>query len=161
MGFLHTSTEVRLSASSDRHHNMDLHYEVLLWSRIGFFRRTSLPSKEQQNSGFLLDTSSLKAAYLHLCIFTEPEDHGLHLQTLFCFTFWGMSCLLTVFLPLVKSIYHSPVSPPSFLNSYQKVILQWEKWSVREEKRKDAKNRTEGEMKNENGRFLGKEVQTN
>lgn len=155
-GFLHTSTEVRLSASSNRHHNMDLHYEVLLWSHIGFFRRTSLPSKKQ-NSGFLLDTSSLKAAYLHLCIFTEPEDHGLHLQSLLCFTFWGMICLLTVFLPLVKSIYHSPLSPPSLLHSYQKwSCRQWEKIKERLQK-----SRREGEMKNENGRFLGKQVQTN
>lgn len=119
MGFLH----IRLSASSNRHCNIDLHYEVLLWSHIGFLGRTSLQSKQQQASRFLLDTSSLQGS-LPACLrlnSTEPEDHELHFQSLFCFTFWGMrSYLLTVFLPLVKSIYHSPLSPPPLFPCYQK-----------------------------------------
>lgn len=122
MGFLHASTEDRLSASSNRHHSIDLYYEVLLWSHIGFLGRTNSQSRQQQTSGFVLDTSWLQgslSASLHLNS-TEPEDHGLRFQSLFCCTSGGMSCLLTIFLPLVKPIYHSPLLPPSLFHSYQK-----------------------------------------
>lgn len=140
MDFLHTSTEVRLPASSNRHHNIDLRYkgffEVVLASEEGLARRAS--SSRLQNSSWTW--AHCKAASLHLCILRLQSQKitGFTFRLRFCGT---RSCLLTVLLPLGKPIYRSPLSPPSLFYSYQK-----RSYSQRE-MIQDIKNRREGKWK--------------